>query len=260
MAPPSVLKLRHIFDITAAEERVLEPIVARRVEVRKGADLVVQGEPDETAYVILEGWALRHRQLADGRRQILNFLLPGDWIGLTAIAFLSADHSVTAVTPALVAPVALPDISGLFRNHVRLALGIYWTAAQEEAVVAEHLVDVGRRSAFERLGHLFLETLLRLETVGLAAPDGSFDFPLNQTAVADALGLSHVHVNRTLKRLRREGLVEIVGRRARVLDRRKLQRAANFESTYLHLGGEPPWLRRRFTGSGALPSRTPNQG
>jgi len=245
MTSPSVLKLRHIFDISQDEERLLDPIAAHRVEMRKGSDLVVQGEPHETAYVILEGWALRHRQLADGRRQILNFLLPGDWAGLTAILFRSADHSVTAVTPVIAAPVSFADVTGLFRDHARLALGIYWTAAQEEAVVAEHLVDVGRRSAFERLGHLFLETLLRLEAVGQATTDGSFDFPLNQTALADALGLSHVHVNRTLKRLRREGLIAIEGRRARILDRRSLEQAVHFESTYLHLGGEPPWLRRR---------------
>lgn len=246
MTSPCIVKLRTAFDISPEEERLLAPIAARRAEVRKGSDLVVQGEPDEAAFVILEGWALRHRQLADGRRQILNFLMPGDWAGLTAILFDSADHSVTAVTPIMVAPVTFADMTGLFRDHARLALGIYWTAAQEEAVVAEHLVDVGRRNAFERLGHLFLETLMRLELVGQAAPDGSFDFPLNQTALADALGLSHVHVNRTLKRLRREGLVETEGRRARVIDRGRLERAVHFESTYLHLGGQPPWLRRRF--------------
>jgi len=256
MTSPGVLKLRRIFDISPEEERLLDTITARRVEVRKGGELVVQGEPDETAYVILQGWALRHRQLADGRRQILNFLLPGDWAGLTTILFHSADHSVTAVTPIVAAPVSFADMTGLFREHARLALGIYWTAAQEEAVVAEHLVDVGRRNAFERLGHLFLEILLRLEFVGQTAADGSFDFPLNQTALADSLGLSHVHVNRTLKRLRREGLVEIEGRRARILDRRGLSRVVHCESTYLRFGGEPPCLRRRFPRQGQTPNQT----
>lgn len=256
MTSPSVLKLRHIFDMSREEERLLDGIAARKVELPKGADFVVQGESDEAAYVMLAGWALRHRQLADGRRQILNFLLPGDWAGLTTILFSTADHSVTAVTPIVVAPVSHADMTGLFRDHSRLALAIYWTAAQEEAVVAEHLVDVGRRNAYERLGHLFFETVLRLEAVSQAGDDGTFDFPLNQMALADALGLSHVHVNRTLKRLRREGLVEIEGRKARVLDRNKLEQAVHFESTYLHLGGEPAWLRRRFARS----ARPGNQG
>jgi len=242
---PIVLKLRHIFDLTPEGERLLDSVAARRVELPKGADFVVQGEPDEAAYVVLEGWASRSRQLADGRRQILNFLLPGDWAGLTTILFRTADHSATAVTPIVAARVFPADMAVLFRDHVRLALGIYWSAAQEEAVISEHLVDVGQRSAFERLAHLFFETLLRLDVVGQVGADDSFDFPLNQRDLADAMGLSQIHVNRMLKRLHREALVEVSGRQAHVLDRLKLERAVNFERTYLHLGGEPPWLRGR---------------
>jgi CRP-like cAMP-binding protein len=171
--------------------------------------------------------------------------------------FSEADNGVTAVTDAAVSALEHKDIFKLFQDHPHLGVGIFWTAAQEDAVIAEHLVDVGRRTAYERVGHMFLELFLRLQVIG--ATDGpSFDLPLNQVALADALGLSQVHVNRTLQRLRREGLLDIAGRRATILDQDALERAVEFERTYLHLAGLSPWLRRRFNG-GDPPPRRPGQ-
>lgn len=231
--------------MSTEEEAWLADIEMRTQNIEKDADLVTEREREGAVYLVQQGWALRYRYLADGRRQILNFLLPGDWIGLTSIMFDESDHCVSTVTEAVVSKLARGDMFQLFQEHPRLALGIYWTAAQEEAVIAEHLVDVGRRSAFERLGHMFLELFLRLELVG-ATNGNSFEFPLNQVVLADALGLSQVHVNRTLQRLRREKLLDVTGRRATILDQPALERAVDFERTYLHLAGLPIWLRRRF--------------
>ena len=246
---PCTLKLRHIMSLSKDEEAVLAEIEDRTTPIDKATDLIVQGEKDGAIHVIRNGWALRYRHLTDGRRQILNFLLPGDWIGLTSIMFDESDHCVTTVTETVTCRLTPQDVFRLSQEQPRLAVGIYWMAAQEEAVIAEHLVDVGRRSAFERLGHMFLELFLRLEAVGVTSGN-SFDFPLNQVVLADALGLSQVHVNRTLQRLRRDGLLEVNGRHATILDQPALERAVDFEKTYLHLAGLPVWLRRRFDARG----------
>jgi len=242
---PCIEKMRHVLDLSLEEEAVLTSFVAPRVPIAKDTDIVTQGARSDRAFVICEGWVLRHRQLADGRRQILDFLLPGDWAGLTALMFDEADHTVAAVTDLVVVPVPFADLAGLARRQPRLAFAIFWTAAQEEAVIAEHLVDVGRRSAYERVGHLYLELLSRLSLVG-AARDGAFAFPLNQATLADALGLSQVHVNRTIQRLRQDGLVLVDGRRVVIPDRAALERAVDFETAYLHMGGLPVWLARRL--------------
>lgn len=241
---PCIEKMHHVLSPSPAEEAILASILAHRVPIAKDTDIVTQGARSDRAFVIREGWALRHRQLADGRRQILDFVLPGDWAGLTAIMFDEADHTVAAVTDLVVVPVPFTVLAGLVGAHPRLALAIFWTAAQEEAVIAEHLVDVGRRSAYERVGHLYLELLSRLNLVG-AARDGEFVFPLNQVTLADALGLSQVHVNRTIQRLRQDGLILVDGRRVAIPDRAALERAVGFETTYLHMGGLPAWLARR---------------
>lgn len=242
---PSGRKLAHVMSLSAEETHALAAVQTETVAVAKGTDLVRQGEPESLAYVLRSGWAMRYRHLRDGRRQIVNLLLPGDWAGLTSVMFDEADHSVCTVTDAVVSPVPTEELLELLQHHARLLFGVCWTAAQEEAVIAEHLVNVGRRSAYERMGHLFLELLLRSELIG-AVRDGSFDFPLSQVDLADALGLSQVHVNRTLQRLRSDGLIRLNGRRAAILDQRALERTVGFESAYLHLAGLPIWLRRRL--------------
>lgn len=254
---PCIRKLRHVMALSSAEEAWLARLDARAQNVEKGTDLVAEGQENGTVYLMQSGWAVRHRHLADGRRQIVNFVLPGDWIGLTSVMFSESDHGVTTITDSVVSVLEHKDMFQLFQDHPHLGVGIFWTAAQEDAVIAEHLVDVGRRTAYERVGHMFLELFLRLQVIG--ATDGhSFDLPLNQVALADALGLSQVHVNRTLQRLRREGLLDVSGRRATILDQAALERAVEFERTYLHLAGLAPWLRRRFNG-GDPPPRRPDR-
>lgn len=235
-------KMSQVIDLTAEEKNTLAAISARGVRVARGTDIVAQGEKDECAFLVRDGWALRHRHLPDGRRQVLHFLVPGDWAGLTALMFPESDHSVTTITDVVLSSLTVSELSTLFLRHPRLGMAIYWTAAQEEAVIAEHLVNVGRRSAYERLGNLLLELLFRLQVVN-RADHRAFEFPVNQVALADALGLSHVHVNRTLQRMRKDGLVSITDHKVVILDQVGLERAIDFEGTYLHMAGSPAWLR-----------------
>jgi CRP-like cAMP-binding protein len=137
----------------------------------------------------------------------------------------------------------------LFRRHPWVGAALYWELSQEEALVAEHLVNIGRRDAYTRLGHLFAELFWRLDAVGLVQ-DYAYDFPLNQTLLADALALTPVHVSRTLQRLRQDGLIELNGQQIAILDLQRLEKAVHFEAAYLHLIGMPIWLRRRLNHKG----------
>ena len=139
---------------------------------------------------------------------------------------------VTALTDCVLSPVAFTTLLGLFDGQARLAAAIFWSFACEAAMYAEHLIDVGRRTALERIAHFLLELLTRLQAIGLA-DECSYQMPLTQELIGDALGLSVPHVSRTLRQLRDDGLVEIEGQRVIIKDIDALARLADFERTYL---------------------------
>jgi CRP-like cAMP-binding protein len=185
---------------------------------------------------------MRYKTLPDGRRQILNFILPGDFIALYGSLIECADHSVETLTRVSVAAFAPQRVVDLFGRCPRLGAAIAWTAGREEAILAEQIVRIGRRSAYERTAHLFLELLRRLQFVGLAG-ERSFEMPLSQDVLADSLGLSMVHVNRTLRRLRQAGLVRLVDRSLVIDDVEKLEEVANFSPDYIEGRELPPATR-----------------
>jgi CRP-like cAMP-binding protein len=199
---------------------------------RPGQEIVSEGRRCNSVFLILEGFAFRYRILRDGQRQILNFLLPGDFAGVTNCHFGTAIFSVKTLTPATVAPIPLAKLMGLFQTHPQLAAQLFWLFAVRDAVVAEHLIAVGRRPAQERIAHLLLELLTRLKAVGLA-DERSFRLPLTQEVIGDVLGLSIPYVNRVLQQLRVAGLVRISGQLVVVENIEELSALADFEQTYL---------------------------
>jgi CRP-like cAMP-binding protein len=203
--------------------------------VRRGTDIIVQGRTYDSVFVLAEGFALRYRILVDGRRQALNVSIPGDTIGCPECFFETALYSVGVLSNAVIYAINFAEITAIFRDHPRLALAMFWSMARETAMFGEHLADVGWRNACERLAHFLLEMATRLSAIGLS--DGStFDLPLTQARLADVLGLSIPHVNRMLRRLREDGLIEMVGPRVRILDRTALAALADFNDTYLTRG------------------------
>ncbi len=229
---PLIRKLRSCTALSAEEISFLRGLERRSQRVEADTDLIVEGDIYKESYVLREGWALRYKLLPDGRRQILNLILPGDFIGLRASLFQTADHSVATLTDVMLCPFPSRRIIDLCREFPRLALGLNWSAAREEAILAEHIVSIGRRSAYERVAHLILELLRRLQFVGLAG-ERSYEMPLTQEILADVLGLSIVHVNRTLRRLRRDGLIRLDTRRIVIRDEQGLRDVAGFEPHYL---------------------------
>jgi CRP-like cAMP-binding protein len=158
--------------------------------------------------------------------------VPGDCLGLRSVLLRTSDHSFATITDALVSIVPSQRITSLFHDRPRLGAAILWAASRDEAMTVEHLVNIGRRSAIEGMAHLILELYERLQLVGLATPTG-FDCPLNQHAFADALGLSAIHVNRTLRQLRERGLITLSGHRLVIHDPEKLRELAEYDSSYL---------------------------
>jgi CRP-like cAMP-binding protein len=218
------------------EIALLEALVQDQRSVAAGFQLLDPRETYSNAFLINDGWALRYRAFPDGRRQIINFLLPGDAFGLGGLVLSRPDHSVSAITPLSVSPLAPEALMTMMREHPRLGAAFLWSASQEEAVLREHIASIGRRTAYERVAHLLLELMHRLEMVDLTE-NRQYHMPLSQPLLADALGLSVVHVNRTLRKLQNDGLVAISARRMTILDYDALKRVADFHRGFLHIPG-----------------------
>jgi CRP-like cAMP-binding protein len=216
----------------AAEKGFLARLQDRELTFGANTDLIVEGQPYQFSYILKDGWAMSYKLLPDGSRQVVNFLLPGDFIGLRANWFQTAEASVSALTDIVVSPIQPHRIVTGARRFPRLGAAIAWSSARDESMLIEHLVSLGRRSAYERLSHLFLELRKRLQIIGFAG-DRSFELPVTQEVLGDFLGLTIVHVNRTLRKLIRNGLIEREGERLIIRHLGDLEAAADFDDEYL---------------------------
>ena len=178
-------------------------------------------------YTLYSGWAFRFKMLPDGRRQILNFLLPGDLLGLQAAMFDAALHGIEALTDVQLCVLPRRKVWALFGEMPGLAFDVTWLGSREESITDENLTSVGRRSAPERVAALIVALYKRANMLGLVT-DESFAFPLTQQHIADALGLSLVHTNKTLARLRRMGMFTQANGTMLLTNPRVLERVAQY--------------------------------
>jgi CRP-like cAMP-binding protein len=231
-------KLENFVRLSADERGFLDEITSQRVrQLDAREDIVREGESPAAMMVMLGGWACSYKMLEDGRRQILNLLLPGDVCNLDALVSREWDHSIATITAATVAEVSRTRFDELLTRYPRLWQALWWESMVSSAIQREWTVNLGQRDAFERVAHLLCELFMRLEAAGLTQGDSS-DFPLTQTDLGDATGLSTVHVNRTLRGLREAGLIALRGHRLRIFDMAALRRHAMFNANYLHLDHE----------------------
>lgn len=168
--------------------------------VNPGESFLREGSQSEHLYTVLSGWAFRYKMLDDGRRQILNYALPADMIGLQGTVMREMEHSVEALTPLTLCVFPRSKLWELYAHFPSLAFDITWLAAREEQLIDAHLVSLGRRTALERTAYLLLHLYVRAEEAGLTR-NNAIQFPFTQQHLADTLGLSLVHTNKTLKRL-----------------------------------------------------------
>lgn len=229
---PLVRKLAHLIALSAKEVEILEDLPSTLRSVRRHREIVSEGRKYDSLFVLVEGFAVRCRVLRTGGRQVLNVALPGDFIGFPGCFFERALYSVTAITDTVVSAIPYSRLLALFDAHPRLATKLFWSFASEAGMYAEHLIDVGRRSAIERVAHFLLELHARLQVIGLADQD-SFPMPLTQELIGDALGLSVPHVNRTLRQLRGDDLLLVEHQRVIIRNFEALSSLAGFERAYL---------------------------
>lgn len=241
-------KLRHGAWLDEDDERSLRALSegVRRIHAR--GDIMREGATPRFLTLVLDGWACTYRDLENGQRQILSILLPGDLAEPFGILPDFADHSIGAVTQVTLAQIPPEAIRMAARASARIEQALWWDLLVAIAVEREHAVSLGRRTASERLGHLFCELHLRQSLVGLAE-DSTCDLPLTQSELADLLGLSAVHVNRSLQDLRSKGLVSLRNRRLIIHDLDELRDLSFFDPDYLHTGGEAPVHPPNFHGT-----------
>lgn len=220
------LRRRNAFRPKTDEEVVfLEALKSDHLRVSAGADIIHPEQTDAELYTIFSGWAFRYKELPDGRRQILSIALPGDLLGLQASIFEKALYGAIALTDVELCVIPRRKLWTIFERMPAFAYDLTWLAAQSEAILDENLLNVGRRSAAERIASLFAGLFRRAEALGLVA-DRTLDFPLTQQHIADALGLSLVHTNKTLARLRGQGLFTLMDGRLTIENPRAMARLA----------------------------------
>jgi CRP-like cAMP-binding protein len=235
MANPLIRKLEQVTRLSAEDKRVLERITAERVRVLgPREDIVHEGDKPAQINVILTGWACRYKQLEDGRRSIMAFLVPGDLYDQNIVILREMDHSVATITRVTVAEMPQRVFEDLTLHHPRVAQALWWETLVNVSIQREWTVSLGQRTAIERLGHLLCELFLRLRGVGLTQGN-RYELPVTQSDLGEATGLSTVHVNRTLKDLRAANLIVLKGKTLTIADLEALMRASLFNPNYLHL-------------------------
>jgi len=229
---PFARKLSAFVSLSQDDLISLSDIFRRRLKFPVGRDMVHEGQTNQSAYILASGWVCSYKLLPGGTRQIVDFQIPGDFLGLRSVLFRTADHNIEPITPVEASEVLASDLLSAFTRTPRLATAVMWAASRDEAMVVEHLVNLGRRNALERTAHFMLELGARLRLVGLASKTG-FDCPLSQYLMADALGLSAVHINRVMRELREAGLMTFQKGRVEFSDFDRLVTLADFDRGYL---------------------------
>ena len=205
----------------------------RRRSFALGQELYHEGQSDQRAFVLASGWSCSYKLLENGTRQIVEFHIPGDFIGLRSVLFRTATHSVESITDVQASELLQRDFRQIFTQTPHLAMAVLAVSAKDAAVVVEHLITLSQRTASERICHLFLELGLRLDRVGIGNQSG-FACPLSQYQLADYLGLTSIHTNRVLRALREQGLLTFQKGQVVFLDYQAVVDHARFDPAYLY--------------------------
>ena len=224
-------RLGQHLELNESERRTLAQIERGEQSLRAGETLMAESRKSDSLYIVRQGWM--HSSVRSGRdgRQILMFHYAGDLIGTSSIAWAWAATTLTAVSDCVVTPVPKVSLGLLFKAQPRIAGLLYAIAAAENVAMSDRLTSIGRMEAADRLSRLLLDILARLRVTAGGIID-SFDLPLTQTDLGDALGLTKVHVNRTLQALERNGSIGRTGRRIRIIDEVSLIAVTGFIDRY----------------------------
>jgi CRP-like cAMP-binding protein len=242
---PLVAKFLQFAPLSNQEIGVLEAMCQREERFRAGANIVIEGETPRSAFVVTRGMACRYRLMPDGRRQILSILIPGDFFDLHGFLLKAMDHSVATIGPTRVAAIGREAVMDIILHHPLIGAALWWSAMQEEAMLRERIVALGRRSARGRLAYFLCELVWRQRAISMAE-DHTIRLPFTQADLADTLGLTSVHVNRVLQDFRRDKLITLERGRLILHDVEGLQAISGLTSDYLKLDSTPPEALRYF--------------
>ncbi|RAH98332.1 Crp/Fnr family transcriptional regulator [Acuticoccus sediminis] len=237
---PLQRNLSKLVALSEQDAQFLNDLYSRRKTYPKRYELVLEGDTEQRGFVLWNGWACTYKMLLDGARQIVDVRIPGDFIGLRGLLLQASDHSCIAETPVEISEFSWDELLATFRRAPRFATSVLWVAARDEAILVEHLVDIGRRDTLSRTAHFMLELGERLQSVRLGSHVG-FECPLPQSLFADALGMSAIHMNRCLRILRERGLMTFQNNQVTFDDRPGLAELAGFDASYMNR--RPPTSR-----------------
>ena len=232
-----IRKLGRFVPLNDEEREALRQLARTARRLSRGTDLISEGDKPVSVFLLLEGWAYRYKSMVDGGRQIMAYLLPGDLCDVQIFLFEEMDHSIGLLSDALVAKIPAAEMLELMDRFPRIERALMWATLVDEATLREWLLNVGQRDALQRLAHLFCELCVRLSVVKLVDETDTFALPLTQAEMADTTGMTTVHVNRSLQRLRQDGLIVSKDGKLTILDFDRLAHIAGFNATYLHTDG-----------------------
>lgn len=228
-----IAKLGAASDLSEDDKAALRPLCADERLIRAKRHVIREGENPKHIHIVLDGWAARYKIQNEGSRQIVAILLPGDICDLHSTILSRMDHGIVTLTDARIAYVPAMVMETLPIGRPNLLRALWRATLIDEAILRAWIANIGRRPALARIAHLFAELHARLKLIGMVS-DGDFELPMTQEVLADAVGLTPVHVNRSMKKLREQGLVELRDNWLRITDVEALKRFCGFDSGYLH--------------------------
>jgi CRP-like cAMP-binding protein len=229
-----IRKLRNLHSLSEEEEAAMLAAVEPPRAVERGIDIVADGSTPTHSTVMISGVACRYKMFPDGRRQILSFQYPGDVTDLYGYVLKKLDHAVAALTQCTVSHIPHKSVQALCERYPNLAYALWRDTLVDTSKLHSSIMNLGRRSSKERIAHLLCEQVVRLVAVGLAQVGKPMSFQITQTDIADATGLSLVHVNKTLRKLKEDGLIGRNPSTLEIVDWDGLQETAGFDPGYLH--------------------------
>lgn len=229
-----IRKLDSIFALCDAEEQALQALPVQVKGVKPAQDIVSIGDRPLQSCLILEGFTCVYKLTYDGKRQIMALHVPGDIPDLQSLHLEVMDFSIAPISPCTVGFIQHEHLQRLCERYPRITAAFWRETLVDASIYREWLLNIGRRDAYSRMAHLICEFLVRLKAVG-AVDGNTFNLPVNQTALADATGISSVHMNRVIQMLRADGLIQFTKTHMTIPDPEKLKEVGEFDPLYLHL-------------------------
>jgi CRP-like cAMP-binding protein len=230
---PVVRKLESNLQLSDEERAAFEALPMQVQAIKADQDIAREGDRPSRSFAVLQGFTATYKMTGDGRRQIHAFHLAGDIPDLPSLHLRVLDNSIITVTPCRLGFIQHETLRDLCRKQPRIMEAFWRQTLIDAAIFREWMTNIGRREAYSRPAHILCEWIVRLQAVGLVE-DHPCDLPMTQSELADAMGVSTVHVNRVLQELRGDGLITLKGNRLEVLDWERLRQAGDFDPTYLH--------------------------